>query len=41
MNAACASHICAEAVRSDDLDKPYMKKLLSLAGVEARKLQSA
>lgn len=29
------------AVRSDDLDKPYMKKLLSLAGEEARKLQSA
>lgn len=28
------------AVRTDDLDKPYMKKLLTLAGEEARKLQS-
>lgn len=28
------------AVRSDDLEKPYMKKLLKLAGEEARKLQS-
>ena len=29
------------AVRSDDLEKPYMKKLLALAGQEARKLQNA
>ena len=29
------------AVRSDDLGKPYMDKLLSLAGQEARKLQLA
>ena len=29
------------AVRTDDLEKPYMKKLLGLAGQEARKLQSA
>ncbi|ABG31382.1 LysR family transcriptional regulator [Roseobacter denitrificans] len=29
------------AVRSDDLDKPFMQHLLDLAGEEARKLQSA
>jgi LysR family transcriptional regulator for metE and metH len=29
------------AVRSDDLEKGYMQKLLSLAGKEARKLQEA
>ncbi|AEI94913.1 LysR family transcriptional regulator [Roseobacter litoralis] len=29
------------AVRSDDLDKPFMQHLLDLAGAEARKLQSA
>ena len=29
------------AVRDDDLDKPYMQKLLDLARVEARKLQAA
>ncbi|MEP2640618.1 LysR family transcriptional regulator [Roseobacter sp.] len=28
------------AVRKDDLDKPYMKQLLELAGDEARKLQA-
>lgn len=28
------------AVRSDDLEKPFMKQLLKLAGEEARKLQS-
>jgi LysR family transcriptional regulator for metE and metH len=29
------------AVRSDDLDKAYMKKLIALAGQEAKRLQSA
>ena len=29
------------AVRSDDLDKPYMQKLIGLAGQEARRLQEA
>jgi LysR family transcriptional regulator for metE and metH len=29
------------AVREDDLDKPYMDKLLKLAGQEARKLQQS
>jgi len=28
------------AIRSDDRTKPYMEKLLSLAGQEARKLQA-
>jgi len=28
------------AVRTDDLDKPFMQHLLKLAGEEARKLQS-
>ena len=28
------------AVREDDLDKPFMQQLLSLAGDEARKLQA-
>lgn len=29
------------AVRTEDMEKPYMKKLIALAGQEARKLQSA
>lgn len=29
------------AVRQGDLDKPFMKELLALAGIEARKLQAA
>ena len=29
------------AVREDDLEKPFMTKLLGLAGEEARKLQRA
>lgn len=29
------------AVRTEDLEKPYMQKLIALAGQEARKLQSA
>ena len=28
------------AVRSEDRDKPYMEKLISLARIEARKLQA-
>jgi LysR family transcriptional regulator for metE and metH len=28
------------AIRTDDRDKPYMRELLALAGVEARKLQA-
>jgi len=29
------------AVRSEDLEKPFMKELISLAGREARRLQNA